>query len=564
MNSIIYSTRLIYLLLFWLSFITQPAYALNTDSDYYTVDSKVKFVNFKGSDDFAKGSYATILHCNNGIKDSQVSIVSAKAKSLLLIASKKYQPGNVKVSKIATEYGQTCAYLYTSIVLLEKVEDESIDIHEILSKSISFTTKAYGQSKNSFISINKGTPRNIAINKAKINAIERALSKIDNPLLVKQGDIFGIRDIATKILLKSKKGIINKYSIISESSKKNIFFVEIEAVVNLMKLKKMLKSMQRRTKKLVYYLDPILGDHHSMIKGVLDDLKIKVTKNIDESQLILYLKDKHNKDTIEFIIKEPGQDLLYSWTSKYNDLITNNQIKRAINTSLLMISSKGGPLYRILIDHDSNPGIDILGGKIRKMRGMSIHSIKSRPYAIEILIRSNFDQNKLASRFMKFLSQYISDYEVLFVKNKEIQFKKSNSKISDASIATQLLINSNLKITEPQIRHKLDSTLKIESVISSTYNNTVSTNFLFYGSQNELDVYVKALVGQLSPLPFKLTKPSSSEFRFTAIPLPTPEKKSFFTIVKFGISNSFSYLTNSLIKLNNFSSRLISRIFSIF
>jgi hypothetical protein len=449
---------------------------------------KVSTFEFSGTESYKAGKYLSLSQCINGLSSQLLEQSEILAKEMLAEKIDKNTTSPIMLLKTTTEYGQTCAYVYSR---LKSDESDDIDIdeisHELLLTTNAFNTSSTGKSNNIFRNISRGTPRSNALKDAMISAVQNAIISLKPEDIITSNDAMAFKELAAKIFLKGKKGLINKYRISSEYTHKNHFYIELDVTINISKLNKLIKSIKRRSQSPIFYVDIGVADDHPYILQALSELKIETTDILDEAQIIV--SAINNDDGLQtFEISELDQSPLYSWTPSSVEDISTKKFKRLFTTSLMLISSKGGTIYNILIDRYTSPGIEILTSNIKKIRGVNFQSIESYPYADEIIIRSNLQLHKVASRIMQFLSNHADSLEMLLLKNKLMQFKRPTRKIITTPNEATIIIHKGLKIDTSKLMSDMDGLSHITSISSSVIEGDIFINTSYYGDSKEFSV----------------------------------------------------------------------------
>lgn len=511
--------------------------------------SKLSVITYKGDDVLPSGKYALMFFCLNGIGDDLTSKASIRAKLILGNHLVKKKHDGINILKTSLEYGQSCSYVYSKLVV---ESEENIDIdeisHELLDDSNSFTTTSLGKSKNKFRTIKRGTPRENALKDAKISAIKKAIIYINPTNILISDDLDGFRDLAAKVYLSSKKGLINKYRITAEYSKKKYFMLEVDITINIKKLKKSIKSLKRRSQSPIFYIDSKVTIHAPMIKDALKRLKIETTDLVEDAQIIVSAIAGIDDELDTFTISEPNQQPLYSWKPRNEKQISNRKFKRLFTTSLLLISSKGGTIYNVFIDRYTSPGLEVLEKGIKKMRGVQFESIKDLPYATEIVIRSNLQRHKVASRLMQYLSNYSDNFEMLLLRNKILQFKRPTNELNPVPTPSSLLIHKDINVKIPELISLTSSHRQITNVSASLHPNGNVLTMNYFGDNDEFVHDIKSILNSISP---KLPIPYSHTNHVIHLSMSNtsiPDKKPLMTQAK-EYANKFIKYFNSNVSL---------------
>jgi len=481
------------------------------------------------------------------------------ARKMLADKMKKNNTSLIVLLKTATEYGQTCAYVYTRLKS-KKSDDLDFDeiSHELLVSSNAFNTISTGKSNNNFRNISRGTPRSNALKDAMISAVQKAIISLKPGDILTGNDVMAFRELAAKTFLKGKRGLINKYRISSEYTKNKYFYIELDVTINITKLKKLIKSIKRRSQSPIFHVDISVADGQSYIIQALKELEIETTDILDEAQIIVSAISSDD-GLHTFAISEPDQSPLYSWTPNSTTDISVIKFKRLFTTSLMLISSKGGTIYNILIDRYTSPGIEILTSNIKKIRGVNFQSIESHPYAIEIIIRSNLQLHKVASRIMQFLSNHTDSLEMLLLKNKLMQFKRPTRKIITTPNEATIIIHKGLKIDVRKLMDDMRELPHITSAGSSIHEDDIIINMSYYGNSNEFSLDASRHIAiQLKNelIPFSNTP---FELHFT----PVGEEirsNSFMEYLKKSTDTAIYYLSQSTLLAYNWVVSMVSEV----
>ena len=484
--------------------------------------------SFPGNNDYPKGKYTVIFTCLNGVNEPTTQSVTNSVIPLIKKSISIETHQEPKIFKTSREYGQTCAYAYARSHDIMQNDDEMDELsHELLETKNSFFVSSSGKSKNRFRNISKGTPRENAIKDAMINAVNSALISIKPSGLLPNTENTNFRKLATNVFSSAKKGLINKYKITSEYSKKNYYYTEIDVTIDIKKLKRTVRSLKRRSKSPVFYIDKSIKDNNMFIKKALKSLKIETADSDLDAQIIISQEKPPGNNLPTFSISEPGQDALYTWTPRFESQLSQKKFKRLFTTSLLLISSKGGTLYNIQIDRHTSPGLSLLESGIKKIRGIQLQSITTFPHMTEIIIRSNLQRHKVSSRIMQYLSNYTDSFELLLLRNKILQFKKPTSELSYQPTLASTIIHNELKLDSSAFLTNLElSPFFIDNKVTQ-HPNGQKFNFKYYGSNVDFLSELETLISPLTNLPAKFHIKSNFEIHASLTNTAISDIKSY-------------------------------------